>query len=596
MKLKVSFCNPTVLRTDISRFAPVWGAYTLGLAMLVLFQLRPGDTDDAKASLVYTFNLISCRGVCINGIYALVVVQALFGDLLNPRLCNSLHAMPITRDGYYGAHLAAGLLFALVPNFLVLMPVTGLLGSGMRSVALWTAFALSLQYIFYLGTALLAVQLAGNRVGMVLIYGIINFATVLLYWFVAMVFIPLIYGKDISIGWIARLCPTVAMYDGYYLKALDRSEMVNGQWKYYFDGIQSGELWPRAWICAGLGCVCMAAAQVVYRHRKLEAAGDLVAFPGLSPVFLTLYTLTVAAFFHVGVKRLAQGSISVYFFLPLGLIAGYITGLMLLRRTSRVFRWRLLVPMGGILVACALCVLGIMTDVFHVIRYVPKAQDVASVTLAPIQLTYSGQTLTLNQEQEIQDVIAYHQGALRDWQSKVLGSLVQDQDRWYPGSYLNIQLRYTMKNGRTLQRRYFLEKENPAYARLAPYLSSPELSLGMSEAEFRAVLDSATKGESYFYSTIDGQPVGDPVRNRTFTNFQGLADAILADCAEGTMLNYDFWNETYGSAGLQYSNSGCHPRLPRTRRYSRCPPPHRSAPAASPASHRKPAPAGTGSF
>ena len=123
--------------------------------------------------------------------------------------------MPITRDGYYGAHLAAGLLFALIPNFMVLMPVTGFLSSGMRSVALWTAFALSLQYIFYLGTALLAVQLAGNRVGMVLIYGIINFATVLLYWFVAMVFIPLIYGKDISIGWIARLCPTVAMYDGW---------------------------------------------------------------------------------------------------------------------------------------------------------------------------------------------------------------------------------------------------------------------------------------------------------------------------------------------------------------------------------------------
>ena len=537
MKLKVSFCNPTVLRTDISRFAPVWGAYTLGLAMLVLFQLRPGDTDDAKATLVYMFNRIACTGVCINGVYALVVVQALFGDLLNPRLCNSLHAMPITRDGYYGAHLAAGLLFALVPNFLVLMPVTGLLGSDLSSVALWTAFALSLQYIFYLGTALLAVQLAGNRVGMVLIYGIINFATVLVYWFVAMVFIPLIYGKDISISWIARLCPTVAMYDGYYLKALDRSEMVNGQWKYYFDGIQSGELWPRAWICAGLGCVCMAAAQVVYRHRKLEAAGDLVAFPGLSPVFLTLYTLTVAAFFHVGVKQLARGSISVYFFLPLGLIAGYITGLMLLRRTSRVFRWRLLVPMGGILVACALCVLGIVTDVFHVIRYVPKAQDVASVTLAPIQLIHSGQTLTLTQDQEIEDVTAYHQGALRDWQSKVLGSLVQDQDRWSPGSYLNIQLRYTMKNGRTLQRRYFLEKENPAYARLAPYLSRPELSLGMSEDKFREVLDSATKGESYFYSTIDGQPVGDTVRNRTFTDFRGLADAILRDCADGSIMS-----------------------------------------------------------
>ena len=50
MKLKVSFCNKTVLRTDITRFAPVWGTYVLGLAMLVLLQIQPIDTDEQKGS------------------------------------------------------------------------------------------------------------------------------------------------------------------------------------------------------------------------------------------------------------------------------------------------------------------------------------------------------------------------------------------------------------------------------------------------------------------------------------------------------------------------------------------------------------------
>ena len=533
MKLKVCFCNKTVLKTDITRFAPVWASYLLGLAMMVLLQFSGGSDDAAKTSIVYDFNRLCMLGVGINGLYALVVVQALFGDLLNPRLCNALHAMPVTRDGYYGAHLIAGLLFALVPNCLVLLPTSLLLPRQVASVSLLALLALSLQYIFYLGTALTAVQLAGNRIGMVLIYGILNFATVLLYWFVAMVFIPLTYGKDISISWVARICPTVAMYEGTYFAPVDHSYYIGDTYHYVFDGISMGDVWLKAAVCAGLGVVCMAIAQLLYRKRRLETAGDLVAYSILSPFFLALYTLTVAAFLHLAVTQLTQGAISEYFFLPLGLIAGYVTGLMLLRRTSRVFRWRLLVPLGGILAVCALCVLSIATDAFHVIRRVPDVQDVQSVVLAPVQMSYSNAALTLTEKDEIEDILAYHQGALRNWQKQVGDCLLQREGHWSPGDYYNIQLRYTLKNGSTFQRRYFLEKENPAYDRLKPYLSTPELSLGMDESTFRAAVANATSGESYFYA-VDGGVVAD--KGRKFTNFAGLANAVLADCQEGNLM------------------------------------------------------------
>lgn len=533
MKLKVCFCNKTVLKTDITRFAPVWASYLLGLAMMVLLQFSGGSDDAAKTSIVYDFNRLCMLGVGINGLYALVVVQALFGDLLNPRLCNALHAMPVTRDGYYGAHLIAGLLFALVPNCLVLLPTSLLLPRQVSSVSLLALLALSLQYIFYLGTALTAVQLAGNRIGMVLIYGILNFATVLLYWFVAMVFIPLTYGKDISISWVARICPTVAMYEGTYFAPVDHSYYIGDTYHYVFDGISMGDVWLKAAVCAGLGVVCMAIAQLLYRKRRLETAGDLVAYSILSPFFLALYTLTVAAFLHLAVTQLTQGAISEYFFLPLGLIAGYVTGLMLLRRTSRVFRWRLLVPLGGILAVCALCVLSIATDAFHVIRRVPDVQDVQSVVLAPVQMSYSNAALTLTEKDEIEDILAYHQGALRNWQKQVGDCLLQREGHWSPGDYYNIQLRYTLKNGSTFQRRYFLEKENPAYDRLKPYLSTPELSLGMDESTFRAAVANAGSGNSYFYA-VDGGAIADKCRE--FTNFAGLANAVLADCQEGNLM------------------------------------------------------------
>ena len=561
MKLKVCFCNKTVLKTDITRFAPVWASYLLGLAMMVLLQFSGGSDDAAKTSIVYDFNRLCMLGVGINGLYALVVVQALFGDLLNPRLCNALHAMPVTRDGYYGAHLIAGLLFALVPNCLVLLPTSLLLPRQVASVSLLALLALSLQYIFYLGTALTAVQLAGNRIGMVLIYGILNFATVLLYWFVAMVFIPLTYGKDISISWVARICPTVAMYEGTYFAPVDHSYYIGDTYHYVFDGISMGDVWLKAAVCAGLGVVCMAIAQLLYRKRRLETAGDLVAYSILSPFFLALYTLTVAAFLHLAVTQLTQGAISEYFFLPLGLIAGYVTGLMLLRRTSRVFRWRLLVPLGGILAVCALCVLSIATDAFHVIRRVPDVQDVQSVVLAPVQMSYSNAALTLTEKDEIEDILAYHQGALRNWQKQVGDCLLQREGHWSPGDYYNIQLRYTLKNGSTFQRRYFLEKENPAYDRLKPYLSTPELSLGMDESTFRAAVANATSGESYFYA-VDGGVVAD--KGRKFTNFAGLANAVLADCQEGNLMTLNLHTpagkdsdpdyKIQGWLGIRYDN------------------------------------------
>lgn len=553
MKLKVCFCNKTVLKTDITRFAPLWASYLLGLAMMVLLQFSGGSDDTAKNSIVHDFNRLCMLGVGVNGLYALVVVQALFGDLLNPRLCNALHAMPVTRDGYYGAHLIAGVLFAVVPNCLVLLPTSLLLPRQVASVALLTLLALSLQFIFYLGTALTAVQLAGNRVGMVLIYGILNFATVLLYWFVAMVFIPLIYGKDISISWVARICPTVAMYEGTYFSTVDHSYYIGDTYHYVFDGISMGDVWLKAAVCAGLGVVCMAIAQLLYRKRRLETAGDLVAYSILSPFFLALYTLTVAAFLHLAVKQLTQGAISEYFFLPLGLIAGYVTGLMLLRRTSRVFRWRLLVPLGGILAVCALCVLSIATDAFHVIRRVPDAQDVQSVVLAPVQMSYSNAALTLTEKDEIEDILAYHQGALRNWQKQVGDCLLQRDGHWSPGDYYNIQLRYTLKNGSTFQRRYFLEKENPAYDRLKPYLSTPELSLGMDESTFRAAVANATSGDSYFYA-VDGGAVAD--KGRKFTNFAGLANAVLADCQEGNLMTLALHTPAGKDSDPDYKISG----------------------------------------
>ena len=254
----------------------------------------------------------------------------------------------------------------------------------------------------------------------------------------------------------------------------------------------------------------------------------------------------VAAFVHLGVKRYANGSISQYFFLPLGLLAGYVSGLMLLRRTSRVFRKRLLIPLVGILAMCALAVGATYVDLFGVIRRVPEGSEVLSVTVQPLNSArYVDEGLVLTEQEDIQAAIDYQRDSLVGWKRQVLDSLLQKEGCWSPQNYLNVRLTYKLTNGRTMIREYPLRSDLAAFGSFKKILSRPELIFGVTPEKLREQIDEA---EDISYSVWATEKGAD---NSYFyiEARQGLADAILADCAEGTMLNYDFWNETYGNTG-----------------------------------------------
>ena len=546
MRLKVSFCNKTVLKTDIVRYAPLWGGYTLMLALLTLMCIRaPGESPEyAYAEMVRLFSARAGHMVFINGFYALAVVQALWGDLLTPRLCNSLHAMPVTRDGFFGAHLVSGVLFAIVPNVLVYSLAALMVPGEIAAAPLMTLAAGCLQYLFYLGAALVAVQLAGNRMGMVLAYGMLNFFSILVYWFCAQVFTPLTYGTEANVNWMANICPTVVMYRGSYFIPLDHYLDTPTASIYYYDGMERGELWMPAMACALVGVGLIALAQFLYRRRKLESAGDLLAYPGLAPVFLVMNTLMVAAFIHLGVSLMDFEAVSQYFFLPLGLIVGYVSGLMLLRRTTRVFRKRLLLPLAGILVLCALTVCGIYTDVFKVIRRVPQENQVMSVTVEPVNGNYGRKPLEVTDREKIQAILSYHRESLNGWQDQVRDALLQKTSCWKPGAYFNVRLEYKLDNGRTMARRYALRRDFYSSPEFMKVMSAPELSLGCTEAELREKIDRA----EYVMYGMYTQSEDGGYRSVSFDDRSGLCDAMMMDSREGTLLNYSFWDETYGTS------------------------------------------------
>ena len=110
MQFKTSCCNKTLLKKDLTRFAPLWGVYTLGLLMLLFLTW---DDKSIPFNNIYAFRTLLPNVALYNGVYALAVAAMLFGDLYNTRMCYGTHALPMTRGCWFGTHILSGLLFSL---------------------------------------------------------------------------------------------------------------------------------------------------------------------------------------------------------------------------------------------------------------------------------------------------------------------------------------------------------------------------------------------------------------------------------------------------------------------------------------------------
>ena len=528
MKLKISFCNRTVLRTDLTRFAPLWGLYTLALGLAILMGFGNfNDYELRELQLVRYYQDFTELMVGANGIYAMLVVMTLFGDMLTPRLCNALHAMPVSRDGFYTAHLFAALLMGLVPDCLVFL-LTAFLSGAAAPAALWLLLAAVLQYLFYLGAALVAVQLAGNRIAFVLIYGMLNFTSLLLLWFAISLYVPMLYGMEPDMDVWTKFCPTIAMAGGrgYFY------ELTEGKYPdVRFAGVALGDRWLAAGVCAAVGVVSMALGQILYRKRALETAGDFLAVKGLRMVFLVLYTLMIGGFFHL-IPSLASENTSVIFLL-VGLLVGCATGPMLLYRRTRVFRKRMLLPLAGLLAVLAVTLGLTLMDVGNVVGRVPETGEIEKVAVC---YRYDEHQLVLTEPEDLDTIRSYHAGSLEGWQKKsfdkLMGSYSLRYDN-YNGSYNQaIKLEYTLKNGKTMTRIYPLGEEGTAPREaIQPYLSRPEMTFGVGAEELEAWLEDAYVVQLYGYEEDTGWTY------KVLSDRAGLARAILADCREENFTN-----------------------------------------------------------
>ena len=549
MKSKKSCYDAAIGHITIRRYGLIGLLYTIGVTLLVVGSVNGSSyTGNAAMSIQRLCNVIP---VC-NLIYAAMLAQLLMGDLYTPRLSYALRSLPATLGGWFGTQVTLGIA-SVLPGILIPGAVLALMLTAYKTTILvFMAYAL-LTFLFFYGVALLSSVCAGNRIGMLLIYCIINFIGLFYGWAVMQIFSPLVYGLFLP-NYSAKFVPLTAILsrDPFRLQYYQSFDVERNAANYFASReIESIEYTNSLWVLLGFaiaGCVLIGIAMVLLRRRKPECAGDLLAFRQLNPVILVICAVCTGILLHI-IGDFFGWEIKLPM-LFVGIILGYYAALMLLKRQTRVFTKKAFVPLALLLLLAFGGVTATGLDLWGTTYRIPNAEKVEKVE---ISVSGINQSLVSSDPEIIDLAIRIQQESLDDHRQlerarpllkRIYASeegtpeeLVA-QDSFSTGS---VTLRYTMKSGRKMNRMYTVRSTYDCIAAMNAIFSTPEYIFD------RYLLDENQKFDrEYFIERLKYAELscyhdaGELYRNtRTsvipIEDVPSLLNAILQDCKAGNM-------------------------------------------------------------
>lgn len=571
MQSKRSFFNKTAFKKNMTRFAPVWVLYSLLLVLAVVSNFMRNGAQDSPYYFTYYFLNMPSTLAAFNVCYALVVVQLLFGDLYNSRMCNALHALPLRRENWFITNVASGLVFSLIPTLVMALAALPLLGNSMFQGAWKLAFLnmliANLGYICCFGLAVFSAMCVGNRFTMIAGYGLLHTGAEIVYWVVDVLYTPMLYGVVTPVHPASVMTPAYHMTKTFY-KYTDSSELSrlatqrNCLWtELTAEFTLTGEWW-RLWAIAGVGILFLALALILYRKRNLECAGDAVAFSFLRPVFQVLCTLfvTVGSWYFLRDMVGFGTPEAVKYCLLLAMIVGWFIGRMLVERSTRVFGRRNWYGLGILAAVMALSLVGTHFDVLNIEERLPDPDKIERVSLG----TNFTADNSMTDKADIEKVLRLHSLAIDEridnyglyvrGRDGTFVEVVDSNDDKYDLTQenpeltqaVNVRIYYTMKNGSTMERRYNIwsEKETGNIAREL-------LSRWENISESKTVLEDGSEVNGAEYAarnilafSLRGDRVLKDEKDLSQAAMSFLS-AVKADCEAGNMVENSGYHKGY---------------------------------------------------
>ena len=468
MRSGTSFFDWTVFKKTIFRFWPLWAVYFVGwlfalplngLTMLRL-DANPGVIYDSDGSYYllnfaqYTVPESVTRDVMVVFvIFGVLAAMAVFSHLYNPRSANLFGSLPIRREGLFLTHYLAGLSFLIVPNVVIFLLTLLVEAAGGEVVwtglLFWLAVACGEGFFFYT-LAVFCAMFTGHILALPAFYAIVNGIVMGITGLVTVVLESFYYGfsglPDSVYEAALWFTPVGKLYQAvrYGRYVLEDTFSSAIQWKLRLEGLDVVGVYA---VAALVLAVC---AFLLYRKRRLESAGDVVAVNAMKPVFKYGVALCVGLAFGLGTMVILYGGeIGLMIAIVVWGVIGYFAAEMLLQKSFKVFKkWKGALAVTAVFVIL-FCVVGFDLTGFE--KRVPDPNSVESVTVSGLDVMYLRDdgdrfdNLNITDPDQIKLIALVHRAAVEQG----------DVDRpGGPGTSTSLYVTYHLKNGGTLTRRY----------------------------------------------------------------------------------------------------------------------------------------------
>lgn len=442
MKSKTSLFSPGLSRSILSRFWPLWLIY-LGV-LLVQLPVAVSGYVSQGISARYTMECILQLAVDVAG-YAmaasLLSVMAVFSYLYSKRSCSLINSLPVRRETAFVTACLTGLLPLLLAELLTWLIALGVFAGSeiVRPEYLnsWLLIVLLSTLASY-GFGVFCAMLTGHIMVLPALFLVLNTAVYVLEALVQALLRTLVYGYDGGSALISRLSPLP--YASSALRVIAEPTAGSLEPEFILLGIDSLAVY------AVVGMLFIVPALLLYRRRKMEAVGDVVAIKALEPVFK--YCASIYAALGLGAlmaesmdNALNSGppeAAVLALMLLLGAALGYYAAEMLLQKSLRVFRSRI----RGLIVVWAVFLLGVVVaelDLTGYERRVPETEEIQSVVLVNDgRVTEDAESIKLTQK--------IHQTAIDN----------EEHNRQAESTSI-IYIRYELKDGSSLGRSYWVD-------------------------------------------------------------------------------------------------------------------------------------------
>ena len=534
--------NRTVFAKQLARFWPIWVTHLViwvlllplqGLTQLQLDAAGRGGAGSYLAQFAgYTVPGMVWPANFLGVLFGLLAAMAACSHLYATRSANFMASLPVRREGLFASHYLAGLVMVLGPLLATfcLTALVELAGGCLMLAPLgsWLGAACASGFFFYSFAVFLG-MFTGHLLALPAFYLIFNGLAAAVMGVVEWALQTLYHGFDALPEWVGQgviwLTPVVGLTQGLQLGSPTAVTVALG-----------GDRGSALWVYPLAALLLTAGALLLYRRRALESAGDVVAVRAMRPVFQYGAALCGGLFFGVVTTQLlVLTTTGLMVSILLWAVAGYFIAQMLLDKSFRVWRhWKGAVGVS-LVFAALFAVVGLDLTGFE--TRVPQAQDVAEVTIRGLEGnpwdSGANAEATLDDPEDVAAVVALHQEAVSQREVEPSAGV----------STVSFQVRYRLRNGATLSRRYSLTLEGAAADQAQTLRNDPEVilqSYGFTEME--------RQGGQIFLAEWSG---GEETVTTYGSQAQLVLDGVLEDIRAGRLGRRELTAQTQDEAQLR---------------------------------------------